>query len=83
LKHGFDPFKSFPHGNVALRCLFVLCRDCDKEKLDIEKCGFCNNDGHTSQDAVLFFVGDTHEASYKKDGRRILQTYLANNKAKT
>lgn len=82
LKHGFDPFKSFPRGGVALRCLFVLCRDCKKEKLDVEKCGFCKTDEHTEQDAVLFLVGDTHEVSYGKEGKRIRNTYLASNETK-
>jgi len=74
LKYDLVPFKSFPQGDVDIRCLFILCRDCKGDVLTKDKCNFCQKEGHTMQDAVLIFVGD-HKGSYKKEGKKLIHEY--------
>ena len=75
LKHELSPFRSFPRGDNPIRCLFILCRDCNKELIK-PICRFCNNDEHSMADAVLFFIGK-HEDAYRKDGRKLILKYLS------
>ena len=73
LKYELIPFKSFPRKNVDIRCLFVLCKDC-QGKLLKNKCSFCGQAGHTMSDAVLFFIGG-HKTAYGTEGRKIIRKY--------
>jgi hypothetical protein len=71
LKHELNPFKSFSRGHINIRCLFVICKDCNGEVLDRRKCKFCNNSEHSMNDAVLFFIS-SHDKAYKK-GKKIIK----------
>jgi len=74
LKGDLAPFKSFPRGNTETRCLFILCKDCNKKLLST-KCEFCNTAIHTMNDAVLFYITSEHDETYKK-GKKIVVSYL-------
>ncbi|MHC4123805.1 MAG: hypothetical protein ACYSSI_09555 [Planctomycetota bacterium] len=74
LKHELSPFKSFPRGRNPMRCSFILCKNCNQVALD-PKCGFCQTDMHSINDAVLFYIGE-HDKVYKKEGRKLMIRYL-------
>lgn len=74
LKYGLVPFKSFPGGHKSTRVLFLLCKDCNKEIFDEEKCPFCNEENHSMNDAVLVMIGD-HPTTYEKEGVKVIDNY--------
>ena len=65
LKHALAGFKSHPHGRTNRKCVFILCRDCKAEILK-KRCSFCRQEGHTMNDAVLFYSISEHDADYGK-----------------
>jgi len=75
LKGDASPFRSFPRGHHPIRCLFMLCQECQKQAI-IPNCEFCGSDEHTMQDAVLFYIAE-HDKAYKKEGKRIIKQYLS------
>ncbi|MFA5272303.1 MAG: hypothetical protein WC412_08240 [Candidatus Omnitrophota bacterium] len=74
LKYDFPPFKSFPRGETPIRCLFVLCKDCNGEAVS-PACDACASVDHTMNDVVLFYVTSNHKDAYKI-GKKVILSYL-------
>lgn len=64
LKYELSPFKSFPRGQTSFRCIFILCKDCQKKVIS-PNCTFCGSNQHSMNDAVLFYADPTQDEAYR------------------
>ena len=65
LRHELSPFKSFPRKHKSTRCIFILCKDCQK-KIIRPNCSFCGTETHSINDAVLLCISSTHDEAYQQ-----------------
>ena len=65
LRHELSPFKSFPRKHKSTRCIFILCKNCQK-KIIQPNCGFCGSEAHSMNDAVLLCISPAHNEAYQQ-----------------
>ena len=65
LRYELSPFKSFPRRHKSIRCIFILCKDCQK-KIIQPNCNFCGTETHSMNDAVLLCISPVHDEAYKQ-----------------
>ena len=64
LKYELSPFKSFPQKHKSVRCIFILCKDCQK-KVIAPNCSFCGTETHSMDDAALLYINSVHDEAYR------------------
>ena len=65
LRYELSPFKSFPRKHKSVRCIFILCKDCQK-KIIRPNCDFCGTQTHSMDDAVLLCISPAHDEAYRQ-----------------
>ena len=70
LRYDLSPLKSFPRKHKSIRCIFILCRDCQK-KIVRPNCSFCGTETHSMHDAVLLGISPIHDQAYGQAKRLV------------